>query len=126
MNFSSRFFNNGFKYSKNSFKSFFKKETGNFTKNNFNLFTMNKIQVMNYISIVNSCKLTNATYFMENINTSQTSIFADQTDLSATELVAKKESILDPNTLIKMLDECVLSSMRRTEHKLEIHNKINK
>lgn len=72
MNFNSRFFNSGFKKSKGTFKGFtnMKKEILNFNKtpNYYNLFVMNKINMINYLSLVNSYKFTNSSYFL-NINT---------------------------------------------------------
>ena len=69
MNFNSRFFKQGFK--KGNFKGFFnfKKEILNVNKSNsyYNLFIMNRIQKMNYLSILNSYKMTNSMFLLNNI-----------------------------------------------------------
>ena len=85
MNFNSRFFKQGFK--QGNFKGFFnfKKEILNVNKSNthFNLFVMNRMQTMNYISIINSCKMTNAMIMLNNItlfsNSNNTQILENET-----------------------------------------------
>ena len=68
MNFNSRFFKEGFK--KTNFKNFdFKKDIFNIKGSSYyNTLIMNKFQTMNYLSIINSCKMTNAMFLLNNIN----------------------------------------------------------
>jgi hypothetical protein len=111
MNFGSKFFNS-FKYNKNSFKTFCRKDI--FNSNKSSTYMLNKFQTVNYLSILTSSRLINASYFLNNINTSQTTMLNEETEVSTTELLAKEECKYDPITLLRMMEECVMVSMRRT------------